>query len=120
MRPVRSRRHLRAKTAGGVALAALATLVLACSLGNVHQDDCKSDSQCATAFGAGSKCSSGYCTTPNNAGCQKKGADGRACFSCVPEVTADFENACTGATCAPFDSARLTKLEGDGSLPPLP
>ncbi len=109
------------KIASSVSLGALLTLIAACSLGNVHHDDCTTDTQCVTSFGTGSKCASGFCTTPDAPGCQKKGPDGRACFSCVPQVTTDFESACTNAACAPFDNhARLTKLGADGSLPTLP
>ncbi len=99
----------------------LVTLSSACSLSNVHRDDCTSDSQCELAFGTGSKCSSGFCTQPTNPGCEQKGANGVNCFSCAPSATPQFENACTAATCQPFDNKkRLTKLNADGSLPPLP
>ncbi len=103
-----------------VALAAGSTAA-ACSLGNVAHDDCTTDTQCAAAFGAGSRCQTGFCTEATSPGCQKTGADGHACFGCTPKVTSDFETACTDATCAPFDDAkRLTKLTPDGGLPPLP
>lgn len=93
----------------------------ACSLGNVAQVDCTSDAQCAAAFGSGSRCDTGFCTEASSPGCQKTGADGRGCFGCTPRVTRDFQNACSDATCAPFDDAtRLTKLTPDGGLPPLP
>jgi hypothetical protein len=48
------------------------------------------------------------------------GDDG-ACYACTPATTPQFLNACTGATCVPFDDVgRLTHLLPDGSLPPLP
>jgi hypothetical protein len=105
-----------------LAAAVSAAIVAAsCSLGNVAHDDCTSDSQCAAAFGGGSRCEQGYCTESASPGCQKTGADGRACFGCAPKVTADFQNACTDATCAPFDDEkRLTRRKPDGGLPPLP
>jgi hypothetical protein len=108
--------------AGGLAVAvAAAILASACSLGNIHHDACKSDAQCETAFGAGSKCSDGYCTPVHDQGCQQKGPDGRACYACPPQTVLDFENACTSAQCAPFDNKnRLTKLNPDGTLPSLP
>lgn len=123
--PGTKRRAPIGRLALAVAAVSAAALVAACSLGNIHHDACKSDTQCATAFGAGSKCSDGYCTTPANVGCQQKGPDGRACFAisatCPPESQSDFQNACTAAQCAPFDNkSRLTKLGADGSLPPLP
>jgi hypothetical protein len=100
---------------------AVGTTAAACSLGNVAHEDCTTDTQCAAAFGAGSRCETGFCTEATSPGCQKTGADGRACFGCTPKVTRDFETACTDATCAPFDDAkRLTKLTPDGGLPPLP
>lgn len=106
---------------GLAAVAALAIAAASCSLGNVAHDDCTTDAQCTTAFGAGSRCDQGFCTEATSPGCQKTGADGRACFGCTPKTTGDFQNACSGATCAPFDDAkRLTKLSPDGGLPPLP
>ena len=43
------------------------------------------------------------------------------CYACSPIETVQFLNACTNATCVPFDdSARLTRLFPDGGLPPLP
>lgn len=104
-----------------VAALAAGTVAMACSLGNVAQVDCTSDAQCAAAFGAGSRCDTGYCTEASSPGCQKTGADGRGCFGCTPKVTSDFQNACSDATCTPFDDAkRLTRLTPDGGLPPLP
>lgn len=120
----RAQRRRRRIAYGFVALGCtvLAGAALAsCSLGNIHHDACKTDGECTTAFGAGSKCSDGYCTPVSNQGCQQKGPDGRACNACPPVETLDFENACTSAQCAPFDNKnRLTKLLADGTLPPLP
>jgi len=91
-----------------------------CALSNVIHNACTSDSECALAFGTGSTCVSGYCTTPTNPGCEKAGPHGN-CFSCAPSATPQFENACTNATCVPFDNKqRLTNLTPDGGLPPLP
>lgn len=102
-------------------LGAIAALASACSLSNVKHDPCKSDAQCAATFGAGSKCSAGFCTDPMGVDCQKTGKDGRACYGCEPMNTQEFHNACTDALCTPFDdSKRLTKLTPDGGLPPLP
>ena len=43
------------------------------------------------------------------------------CYSCTPTNSEQLANACTSATCVPFDDAtRLTKLTADGGLPPLP
>jgi hypothetical protein len=43
------------------------------------------------------------------------------CYSCSPQTSAQFLNACTSAACVPFDDiARLTKLTPSGELPPLP
>jgi hypothetical protein len=48
------------------------------------------------------------------------GADG--CFACEPTSSIELTNACTDATCEPFENtpARLPLLERDGTLPPLP
>jgi len=105
---------------GRLCLGLLVALAVGCSLSNVRRDDCTSDSQCELAFGTGSKCQSGSCTQPTNPGCEKKGTNGQNCFSCVPSSTPQFENACTTATCQAFDPKRLTHLNPDGSLPPLP
>jgi hypothetical protein len=99
---------------------ALAIAVASCSLGNVTHDDCVSDAQCSAGFGAGSRCDQGFCTAATSPGCQKTGADGRACFGCTPKTTVDYLNACSDATCSPFDDKRLTKLTPDGGLPSLP
>jgi hypothetical protein len=43
------------------------------------------------------------------------------CFPCTPTNSQQIANACTSATCVPFDDAtRLTNLTADGGLPPLP
>lgn len=43
------------------------------------------------------------------------------CYPCAPTLTVQFLNACTSATCVPFDdSTRVTHLLADGALPPLP
>ncbi len=101
-------------------LGAITALASACSLSNQKHDPCKDDAQCATVFGAGSKCVAGYCTDPMGVECQQTGKDGRACYGCPPKTTPEFHNACTDAQCAPFDEKRLTKLTPDGGLPPLP
>jgi branched-chain amino acid transport system substrate-binding protein len=44
---------------------ALGAIAAGCSLGNVAHDDCKSTAECTTAFGLGSTCSEGYCSTPD-------------------------------------------------------
>jgi hypothetical protein len=47
--------------------------------------------------------------------------DDATCYACAPTTTTQFLNACTGATCVPFDDVgRLTLLLPDGALPPLP
>jgi hypothetical protein len=46
-----------------------------------------------------------------------EGDDG--CYSCKPGNTEQFLNACTGATCNPYDNSKLTKLV-DGKVPEVP
>ena len=114
--PVRSARRLLAAV-----LAVTAGTGAACSLGNVKQNACTSDDQCAAAFGAGSTCAAGYCTDSTvSPSCQGTSDAGLACYACAPATVPEFENACSGATCVPFDDTRLTKLLPDGGLPPLP
>jgi len=50
-----------------------------------------------------------------------EGFQGLGCYRCEPEEIVTLENACTTATCTRFDDAkRLTLLDKDGKLPPLP
>lgn len=50
-----------------------------------------------------------------------EGFHGLGCYRCVPQDIETLENACTAATCTPFDDVkRLTRLGKDGHLPPLP
>jgi hypothetical protein len=102
------------------AVLATGAAAASCSLGNIARVDCTGDTQCAAAFGAGSRCEAGYCSAASSAGCDQARADGISCFGCSPKTTQDFQNACSEAACAPFDAARLTKLTADGGLPPLP
>jgi hypothetical protein len=44
-----------------------------------------------------------------------------SCYPCTPVTNLQFLNACTSASCVPFDDVgRLANLLPDGSLPPLP
>ena len=116
-----ARRRVRASFVAAAGGAVVIAITVACSLVNIQHDACKSDAQCASLFGAGSKCASGYCTATEREGCEQMTAAGVPCFSCVPVGGLDFENACTKAECAPFDNKkRLTKLTEDGKLPALP
>jgi hypothetical protein len=46
---------------------------------------------------------------------------GTGCYACTPTTSTQIQNACTTATCVPFDdSVRLAHLLADGALPPLP
>jgi hypothetical protein len=46
---------------------------------------------------------------------------GSQCYPCAPAGAIQFLNACTSATCVPFDDlTRVTRLLPDGALPPLP
>jgi hypothetical protein len=46
---------------------------------------------------------------------------GSQCYPCAPTTVIQFLNACTSATCVPFDDVtRVTGLLPDGALPPLP
>jgi len=42
------------------------------------------------------------------------------CFRCTPSTNSEFLTACTDSTCIPFDNGRLTNLNSDGTLKPLP
>ena len=99
-------------------LAALALVVGGAALGAcsvvVGGDDvqCTADADC-TRFAAGSRCVEGVCSAQ---GCD--GPDG--CFACVPTTPTELHNACTESRCVGFDPARLTRMNPDGTLPPLP
>jgi hypothetical protein len=50
-----------------------------------------------------------------------QGFHGLGCYRCEPREIVTLENACTTATCTPFDAAkRLTLLTSEGKLPALP
>ncbi|MGC4067129.1 MAG: hypothetical protein QM784_21315 [Polyangiaceae bacterium] len=69
--------------------------------------------QTGTASSAGGA-TSNQCWDP-------KGANGLGCSMCAPTDIVGFEQACTTATCIPFDnSKRLRKLGELGQLPSLP
>jgi hypothetical protein len=57
-----------------------------------------------------------------DAGCfDPLGWQGSGCNRCPPTEVVSLENACSKATCTPFDNrARLAKLSSGGVLPPLP
>lgn len=143
------RRTLRA------ALAILATgtglvAIYSCSLiVDTQSQQCQSDGDCATLFGAGSTChtATGVCMTTSasssssssssNSGSGSSssgspptcdvdgGIDGGGCYNssltvmCPLDTNAQILNAC-GGTCTGFDNAtRLTHWDG-GALPSLP
>ena len=68
-------------------LSGLVAAATSCSLGNVPQDDCSSAAQCERAFGLGSTCVSGFCSTPSTC---RTGHDCRAKFG---------GGACVDGTC---------------------
>jgi ABC-type branched-subunit amino acid transport system substrate-binding protein len=45
-------------------VAALGAAAPGCSLGNIAQDDCESSGECEAAFGLGSACVEGFCSSP--------------------------------------------------------
>ena len=82
---------------------------------------CERDSDCHA--GSYSSCQRGVCVDPARpsgagaAGCLAA----TGCFRCVPEAGNEFLNACTDASCVPFDNAtRLEHWAADGKLRPLP
>jgi hypothetical protein len=43
------------------------------------------------------------------------------CYPCAPTTSGQLLNACTAASCVPFDdTTRLANMLPDGALPPLP
>ena len=90
-----------------------------CSLRDVKHDDCTSNDQCALAFGAGSTCSSGYCSAA--ASCKtghdcRRAAGGGACVNgaCVGVFPADPH------VHQPYVQAPdLLTQRADGPTPPL-
>ena len=96
----------------------LGGLVDGCSLKNVSHDSCSSDTQCATAFGGGSKCQEGYCTDPvmctTGHDCRKQ-AGGGACVNGM--CTLDFP---TNPNCdAITEPPDVLKQKATGSNAPL-
>ncbi len=64
--------------------------------------------------------SGGDAGAPDTDCTDETGFHGLGCYSCVPKDIITLENACTSATCAPFDGKRLALLGADGKLPALP
>lgn len=101
-----------------------ATSVAACSLLiDKSAQQCERDSDCRV--GSYSSCERGVCVDPAASGSSNAGAGGCAaatgCFRCTPDAGSEFLNACTDASCVPFDNAkRLTNSTADGKLKPLP
>lgn len=110
--------------AGTLAAAGACTLLV-----DADPQQCRGDGDCA-AF-TGTSCDLGRHVCVPSVG---HGADAGATTPSVPEADASFcppdgspapglelLNACTDATCVPFDNrTRLHNLAGDGSLKPLP
>jgi hypothetical protein len=42
------------------------------------------------------------------------------CYSCAPQTTTQYLNACTNAQCSPFDNVARLPLYNNGNLPPIP
>ena len=96
---------------------------------------CVTDEACVLSDRTKGVCDrTGFCdfskTPPSNLGADA-GADAGAgacvadpalsCYPCPPTTPEQLTNACTSATCVPFDdTTRLTNLFPGGSLPPLP
>lgn len=60
-------------------------------------------------------------TDGDDAGCvDPSGFGGKGCWRCERNTREELLNGCTGASCQPFDNARVTKLSADGGLPPVP
>ena len=77
-----------------------------CSLRDVKHDSCTSDDQCATAFGAGSACSGGFCSPP--ATCVtghdcRRAVGGGACVNAVCVSVLPTDPACTNQYLEPPD-----------------
>lgn len=70
-------------------------------------------SSSSAATGGGGAAGSG--TSGGGGSC----ASGGGCYACTPTNTQELLNACTDATCVPFDNSRCTHLSADGGLPPL-
>jgi len=65
--------------------------------------------------------SAGEAGASSDAGASCSDETARNCYSCKPQTSEQFLNACTSAPCVPFDDrARLTHLTPNGELPPLP
>ena len=101
-------------------LVALLLSTTSCSLlVDAKADQCSSDLDCARFPGTSCDLSLRLCKAANtpdaDTSLDASGSDD-ACGT-----TGSFENACTNATCRPFDNrARLKRLPREGGLTPLP
>jgi hypothetical protein len=102
---------------------AAAGLVLGCSLlVEQRSEQCTKDADCAKFAGTVCEAATHVCVPKSGGSTGSGGCEGdQGCYSCTPHSTDEFLNACTEASCVPFDNAALKKyLSPDGGLPKLP
>jgi len=109
---------LKAAVIAPFAALGLGAAVFGCSLTNVSRADCTSDTDCAAAFGAGSKCSAGgFCSNPS--GCQtghdcRRMQGGGACVNNACVTTIPKNDQCNHDNVPPEPPDLLTQsLVGD-------
>ena len=101
-----------------IALAPLAAAALALALAACGGGD-DTNPRPDTNFTTGSVTSASSTVTTGTGGQQN--CDGpNGCYNCAPTTNDQFLNACTDATCVPFDNERRLPRYNGGDLPPIP
>lgn len=94
---------------------------------DANADQCKSDADCAGFANAMCNLGQHVCVPRPPAAESDAGSDGvpscqgkTGCYQCTPATDFELLTGCTDSTCIPFDNTRLTNLNTDGTLKPLP
>jgi hypothetical protein len=107
-----ARRLLAAVLWLGVGLSAGCSLIV-----EQRSRQCDTDAQCSAFKDAQCDVKRGVCVAREGPGC----VDPTGCYACPPTSTRQFQTACTGAACVPYDNTALKALlSPDGGLPPVP
>jgi hypothetical protein len=102
-----------------------AILLGACNLLLNHDaNQCYADADCASYRQSVCDLATHVCIQNTDAGAATNDADScmskSGCYLCTPSNEQQILSACSDSTCIPFENARLTNLNLDGTLKPLP
>jgi hypothetical protein len=97
----------------------------ACTLFLNHDaNQCSADVDCASFGQSVCDLATHVCISNPDASATANDADTcigtSGCYLCTPSNEQQILSACSDSTCVPFDNTRLTNLNLDGTLKPLP